>query len=34
LISGGRNISSFGRDEAGELYVLDYSGTLLRITGK
>jgi glucose/arabinose dehydrogenase len=34
LISGGRNISSFGRDETGELYVLDYSGTLLRITGK
>jgi len=34
LISGGRNISSFGRDEAGELYVLDYSGSLLRITAQ
>jgi len=34
LIAGGRNISSFGRDEAGELYVLDYSGTLLRITAQ
>ena len=32
LIAGGRNISSFGRDEAGELYVLDYSGSMLRIT--
>jgi glucose/arabinose dehydrogenase len=34
LISGGRHISSFGRDEAGELYLLDYTGTLLRITGQ
>jgi len=34
LIAGGRNISSFGRDEAGELYVLDYSGSLLRITAQ
>jgi len=32
LIAGGRNISSFGRDETGELYVLDYSGSMLRIT--
>lgn len=34
LIAGGRNISSFGRDEAGELYVLDYSGSLLRIAAQ
>ena len=34
LIAGGRHISSFGRDEAGELYVLDYSGSLLRITAQ
>jgi glucose/arabinose dehydrogenase len=34
LIAGGRHISSFGRDEAGELYALDYSGTLLRIAAQ
>ena len=34
LIAGGRNISSFGRDETGELYVLDYSGSMLRITAQ
>jgi glucose/arabinose dehydrogenase len=34
LIAGGRHISSFGRDEAGERYVLDYSGSLLRITAQ
>jgi glucose/arabinose dehydrogenase len=31
LLSTSRPISSFGRDAQGELYVLDYSGTLLRI---
>jgi glucose/arabinose dehydrogenase len=34
LLATGKNISSFGRDEAGELYVLDYSGTLLRIVSQ
>jgi glucose/arabinose dehydrogenase len=34
LLSTGKNISSFGRDDAGELYVLDYSGTLLRLVSK
>jgi glucose/arabinose dehydrogenase len=34
LLSTGKNISSFGRDEAGEFYLLDYSGTLLRIVAK
>lgn len=34
LLATGKNISSFGRDEAGELYVLDYSGTLLRIVAQ
>ena len=34
LLSTGKNISSFGRDEAGELYVLDYSGALLRIVAQ
>ena len=34
LIATGKNISSLGRDEAGELYVLDYSGTLLRIVSQ
>jgi glucose/arabinose dehydrogenase len=31
LLSTGRPISSFGRDSAGELFVLDYSGSLLRL---
>jgi len=34
LLSTGKNISSFGRDDAGELYVLDYSGTVLRLVSK
>jgi glucose/arabinose dehydrogenase len=34
LVATGKNISSFGRDEAGELYVLDYNGTLLRIVAQ
>lgn len=34
LIATGKNISSFGHDEAGELYVLDYNGTLLRIVAQ
>lgn len=28
----GRNISSFGEDEAGELYMVDYKGEILRLT--
>jgi uncharacterized protein (TIGR03437 family) len=31
LLETGRNISSFGEDEAGELYVADYAGELLQI---
>ena len=31
LLSTGRPISSFGRDEAGELYVVDYSGSVLQV---
>lgn len=31
LATTGRNISSFGRDESGELYVVDYSGEVLRV---
>src|SRR5215813_3342437 len=34
LLSTGKDISSFGRDDAGELYVLDYSGTVLRLVSK
>ena len=34
LLATGKNISSFGRDGAGELYVLDYNGTLLRIVAQ
>jgi len=29
-MESGRNISSFGEDEAGELYVVDYDGEILR----
>jgi len=33
LLSGGPNISSFGRDSAGELYVVDYGGgAILRVS--
>ena len=31
LLSTSRSISSFGRDAAGELYVVDYSGSVLKI---
>ncbi len=31
LLSTGLNISSFGQDQAGELYVVDYSGTIFRL---
>jgi hypothetical protein len=31
LLATGRNISSFGQDSSGELYVLDYSGSVLKI---
>jgi glucose/arabinose dehydrogenase len=32
LLSTGRNISSFGQDTAGELYVVDYSGSVLKLS--
>ncbi len=31
LLATGRNISAFGEDEAGELYVVDYDGEILKI---
>jgi glucose/arabinose dehydrogenase len=31
LLSTGRNISSFGQDTTGELYVVDYSGSVLKL---
>ncbi len=31
LLATGRNISSFGEDETGELWVVDYAGTIHRI---
>jgi glucose/arabinose dehydrogenase len=31
LLATGRNISSFGQDTAGELYVVDYSGSVLKL---
>lgn len=34
LLSTGKHISSFGRDEAGELYVLDYAGSLMKIVAQ
>jgi glucose/arabinose dehydrogenase len=33
LLSTGRNISAFGEDETGELYVVDYNGTILKMVG-
>ncbi len=33
LLETGRNLVAFGEDEAGEVYVADFSGTLYRITG-
>jgi glucose/arabinose dehydrogenase len=32
LIASGRNISSFGQDSKGEVYVVDYSGQILRLS--
>ena len=34
LLSSGRNISSFGQDVAGELYVADYAGGVLKIVAQ
>lgn len=34
LLSTGRNISSFGEDQDGELYVVDHGGSVHRIVGK
>jgi glucose/arabinose dehydrogenase len=31
LLSSGRNISSFGQDDSGELYVVDYAGIVLKL---
>jgi glucose/arabinose dehydrogenase len=31
LLSTGRNISSLGRDASGEIYVVDYTGSLLKV---
>jgi hypothetical protein len=31
LAATGKSISSFGRDENGELYVVDYSGAVWRL---
>jgi glucose/arabinose dehydrogenase len=32
LLASGHNFSAFGQDPAGELYIVDYSGTVLKIT--
>lgn len=32
LLESGRNISSFGQDAAGEVYVVDHAGEILRVT--
>ena len=34
LLSSGKNISSFGQDVAGELYVVDYAGAVLKVTAQ
>jgi|SRR5207302_883464 len=34
LLSTGRNVSSFGQDSSGELYVLDYSGSVLKLVAQ
>jgi hypothetical protein len=31
LLSTGRNISSLGRDESGEIFVVDYNGSVLKV---
>jgi hypothetical protein len=33
VLESGHTISSFGQDDAGELYVTDLGGSLLRVTG-
>lgn len=33
-ISSGRNISSFGQDQNGDLYVVDYGGTILKLVAQ
>jgi hypothetical protein len=33
VLASGRSISSFGEDEAGEMYLTDLAGTLLRVVG-
>jgi glucose/arabinose dehydrogenase len=34
LLSTGRSISSFGQDTSGELYVVDYSGSILKLVAQ
>ena len=34
ILESGRSISSFGEDEAGELYATDIGGSLLRVVGR
>jgi hypothetical protein len=34
LLASGRNISSFGQDENGELYVVDIRGEVLRVASE
>jgi hypothetical protein len=34
LLNPGFNISSFGQDAAGELYVVDVAGRVLKVTGQ
>ena len=34
LLSSGHNMSAFGQDAAGELYVVDYGGSVLKIVAK
>jgi hypothetical protein len=34
LLSTSRSLSSFGQDVAGEIYVVDYSGSVLKLTSQ
>jgi hypothetical protein len=34
LLSSGRSLSSFGQDAAGEIYVVDYSGSILKLVAQ
>lgn len=34
LLNSGKNMSAFGQDAAGELYVVDYSGSVFKITAQ